>query len=396
MLPENRLSESHHIVLARRMATWITLIYSFLFVGIFIGYGCAWLNSHKSFLPQDMPLTLLELCFVIGITGVLAPTVFSLIFHPQVMDWQLNLYNTARTPFLDERLNLLQRFANIQHDLGNLRRRPKLFLSDEIQMNALTYGGFLKEPRVVFASDLFEKFSDLELQGVLCHELGHVNHGDYFMTVAFHYILRVLDILFWPFRFVNNLLDGLVLLTYGIPFVGVLVRLILYILKLLVALFLLPIWLVRALHSWEGQLREYIADDYAVRLMDSADGILSSLMKLEDAQIELFEPEKQEESVTSSNIQEQGAQPEKKGDTTQKSGAKKRPVIAGKYRRYATVIYEAEQSEPETTFQMIYALLERLNDTHPPGEQRWKRIARVGFQIESIHEERELVHGKTA
>lgn len=391
ILPVNRLSESFHIVLARRMATWVTVAYTLLFVGIVVGpilgplvYK---LISKIPALRGGFMLSLVEISLIVGIVFVLVPTLFSLIFQPQVFDWELNIYNHAGSGELNDRLERLRRFAGIQHDLGNLKRRPQLFLSDEISMNALTYGGFINPPRVVFASDIFADFSEREVQGILCHELGHVHYGDFYIGVAFHYILRLLDFFFKPFQWIYDKLQMLIQFTYIIPYVGVLVRFVLYVLMLAVGIFLLPVWLVRGLNSLQAQLREYIADDYAVRIMNDADGILNSLMKLENKQIEVFQPEDDEDR--DGKPQESEGPKEKEG----RAPKKKKAVIQGKFRRYATLIYEVEQVEPETTFQKLYALLMRLNDTHPPGELRWKRIAKVGFQM-SRSEEEEFVRAQ--
>jgi Zn-dependent protease with chaperone function len=378
ILSENRLSESYHIVLARRMATWATVGYTLLFVGVVVGpilgpFVYRFLSSIPA-LNKGFVLSLVEISFVVGIVFVLVPTLFSLAFQPQVFDWELDIYNHTGSDELNDRLEALRVFISIQHGLGNLRRRPQLFLSDNISNNAMTYGGFINPPRVVFASDIFASFTRREVQGILCHELGHVHYGDFYIGVAFHYILRLLDFFFMPFRWVYDKIKQLIALTYAIPFVGVLIRFALYALMLVVGIFVLPVWLVRALNSLQGQLREYIADDYAVRIMDDADGILNSLMKLENAQIEVFDPDDEKDG---------GAQPgpPADGDGSAAKKKEKKIPIKGKFRRYATLIYEVEQVEPETTFQKLYALLLRLNDTHPPGASRWKRIAQVGYQM---------------
>lgn len=390
-LPDNRLSDSYHLVLSRRMTTWVLLVYSFLFIGILIGYSVAWLNAHKSFLPYDLPLTALELYFCAGMIIFVGFTVFSLIFQPQVMDLQLKLYNATGKAHLDDKLMQLQVFADIQRENGNLGRRVKLFLSDEVQMNALTYGGFLKEARVVFASDMFEAFSGRELQGILCHELAHVHYGDYYISIAFHYLLRLLDMLLKPFRWVSGIIDFIMNLLAGVPYLGNFIRLIGYLIKLAVGIVVAPFWLVRALHSLDQQMREYISDDYAVRISDDADGILAALMKLENAQIEFFDPEpEQHKTAVAGNDKENKESGSNDGKSGRTAARKKKPVISGKYRRYATLVYEVAQQEPETLVQRLFALINRLDDTHPPGELRWKRIARVGFQIEAVRNRREI------
>lgn len=379
---ESRLAENFHIILARRMATWVTLFYLFIFIGIFLGGFITWIDGAKPFLPQSSALTMTELYFLIGLLAVCIPIILSLCFQPQILDRELDLYDSTGDPLLDGKLKLLQQYTNIQYEIGHLRRRAKLYLSDEINMNALTYGGVLKPPRVVFAADLFRQFSDSELQGILCHELSHIHYGDYYVTVSFHFIMRLFDAVFWPVFFLFGIIRWLINLTFIIPIIGWLFRLVLYILWALLVLSLFPLYVGKGLYALQSHLREYIADAYAVCLLDDADGVLDSLMKLENAQIEIHQPPEDDE-----HQHRKGQKHKMEGsgsDADQKNGLNKKPKpLSGKFRRYATVIYEVENVEPETTLQRIYATVLRLNETHPPGELRWKRIARIGFQIEN-------------
>ena len=136
---------------------------------------------------------------------------------------------------------------------------PKLYLVNNASANAFAFGRTQKDSGIAVHSGLLAQLNKEEVEGVLAHELGHINNRDVaVMTLAS--VLPVLlyygVLIFAPRNRNDNFGLGQILGAFAAQFIG----------QLLV--------------MWLSRQREYFADEFSARLTNNPAGLMSALAKI--------------------------------------------------------------------------------------------------------------------
>jgi hypothetical protein len=286
---------------------------------------------------------------------------------------------------INHALEMLRSVAETWRLRGVVTKRVDIYWSPVLEQNACTYGGKGDEARVVFSADLLlpdlvhkstgeldddsgpvPRLTDGDRAGILAHELGHVENNDCTMGAIIGGVMRLLTYFYYPLLFVNAILRFISQFVTLIPFLGrflgILVR---WGLRGVISMALLFYRVAQLADRLQGQMREYVADVFAVKLMGSVDEILSALMALANFQIGVDRIKEPKEGA--------GA-----GWRATHSEA----VRAARWDRYTTIIRIGKSGEPAGSVAAIRLFFENIHCTHPPMVARWNRLAQLGFQIE--------------
>lgn len=148
---------------------------------------------------------------------------------------------------------------------------PKIFLIDDPAPNAFATGRDPKHAAIAFTSGLLEKLDDLEIEGVVAHELSHIRNYDTrlmsIIVILVGMVVFLVDIFFrnlWWGNFGKNRKKGTsrVLLLLGVA-VAVLAPILAQIIKLAIS-----------------RRREFLADSSGALLTRYPEGLASALIKI--------------------------------------------------------------------------------------------------------------------
>lgn len=148
---------------------------------------------------------------------------------------------------------------------------PKMYVIDDPAPNAFATGRSPKHSAIVVTKGLLDIMDKSELEGVLAHELAHIQNRDTLLMtsvmVLFGFVIILLDILLHFMLFGGDDEDGGGLIMFGIVLVSYLV---------------LPVLLTLIRFS-VSRKREFLADATAGVYTRYPEGLASALKKIRDA-----------------------------------------------------------------------------------------------------------------
>lgn len=327
------------------------------------------------FLDRAMWLPLA--CLVVsGLLGLLA-----LYSTPAALDKALQIRDDAKegdkigelelsaqqADTINRALRRLRGYAEGWHERGQVDQRASLYWSPVLSQNACTYGGAGDTVRVVYSGDLLctalidwgdeeppswlrGSMSDQDLAAILGHELGHVHHRDFISAVFIGQLVRVLGWLYLPFILIDRILSGLSRLLKMLPFGGVLNLVFTLLVRLPVFIVLALLRVGQVADCLQGQLREYVADTFAIKLMGEADSMVTAMMKLADLQLAVARV---------------------RGDRT-----------SARWDRFSTAVALGKETRPDGTIAAVLQFIATVTSSHPPTRTRLERMGRLGFMVE--------------
>ncbi|MFZ3384404.1 MAG: zinc metalloprotease HtpX [Candidatus Methanoperedens sp.] len=188
--------------------------------------------------------------------GVIA-TIMMLIQYmigPKMVEWSMGVkYVTeAQYPALHRMVTELARDAGIP--------KPRIGIARIPIPNAFAFGRWAKDGRVCVTEGIMTLLNEKELRAVLAHEISHLKHKD----VAIITMISVIPMICWYFAW-NQLFSGGRERGNGI-LIGIVALIIYFITNLLVL--------------YVSRIREYYADEGAVKLGSSPHHLASALYKL--------------------------------------------------------------------------------------------------------------------
>lgn len=194
----------------------------------------------------DMPLKygLYVSLIVAGLQYLINPFIIELLFS---INFERNIEYT------DPRL-----YEFLEKTCAKLKMKmPKVGFIDDGNPNAFTYGHIPRNARIVLTTGLMDVLTEEELEAVVAHELGHIKNYDFILMTMVSVIPMVLyQIYVFTGRNRNNPTYIIGLMAYGA-----------YILSQYTVLFY-------------SRIREYYADDFAIRISDSSEALSSALIKI--------------------------------------------------------------------------------------------------------------------
>jgi heat shock protein HtpX len=188
--------------------------------------------------------------------GVLA-TVMMLIQYmigPKMVEWSMGVHyvTEAEYPALHRMVTELARDAGIP--------KPRIGIARIPIPNAFAFGRWAKDGRVCVTEGIMSLLNEKELRAVLAHEISHLKHKD----VAIITMISVIPMICWYFAW-NQLFSGGRERGNGV-LIGIVALIIYFITNLLVL--------------YVSRIREYYADEGAVKLGSSPHHLASALYKL--------------------------------------------------------------------------------------------------------------------
>ena len=188
--------------------------------------------------------------------GVLASIMmlFQYMIGPKMVEWSMGVHYVSETeyPALHRMVAELARDAGIP--------KPKIGIARMPIPNAFAFGRWAKDGRVCVTEGIMNLLNEKELRAVLGHEISHLKHKD----VAVITMISVIPMICWYLAW-NQLLSGDRERGNGV-LIGI-VALIVYLLTNLLVLYV-------------SRIREYYADEGAVKLGNSPHHLASALYKL--------------------------------------------------------------------------------------------------------------------
>jgi heat shock protein HtpX len=160
--------------LARLSALRLTMTTTILLVGIVLAVFLALLMFLISFLWELPPLEM----YGVAAAGAGLFVLVEYLIGPSVVCAGTNLHYLAlgENPWLEETVS---NFA----EKGGLPK-PKLAVASDETPNAFIFGRTARSATLVVNEGLLRQLSEPEVQGVIGHELGHLNHKDYLVMTA--------------------------------------------------------------------------------------------------------------------------------------------------------------------------------------------------------------------
>jgi heat shock protein HtpX len=160
--------------LARLSTLRLTMTTTILLVGIVFAVFLAVLMYVISLLWELPPLEM----YAVAAVGAVLFVLVEYLVGPSVVCAGTNLHYLApsENPWLEETVT---KFA----EKGGLPK-PKLAVASDETPNAFIFGRTAKSATLVVNEGLLRQLSEPEVQGVIGHELGHLNHKDYLVMTA--------------------------------------------------------------------------------------------------------------------------------------------------------------------------------------------------------------------
>ena len=187
---------------------------------------------------------------------------------------------------------------------SGLSHKPRLYVVDDPQPNAFATGRNPEHSIICVTSGLLEKLEYYELEGVIAHELAHIQNYDIrlsaVVTVMVGFIVILSDIFTRTFFYRSNRdrdddsKGNAILMLVG-----------------LVLLILAPI-LGKIMQMAVSRRREFLADSTAIQFTRNPQGLISALRKLDDDPNELKVANKATENMYIINPFKKNAKEKKK------------------------------------------------------------------------------------
>jgi len=322
---------------------------------------------------QWLPLGCLALAAGLGL--------IALYSEPRTLDRQLQVRDHAReddpigeakltaaqADAINRALRRLQAYCDGWYEAGQVDNRATVFWSPVMQQNACTYGGAGDTVRVVYSGDLLctsliawgeeeppawlgNSMAEDDLAAILAHELGHVHHKDFVSAVFIAQLIKILTWIFLPFVLIDRILAGIGRFLRLLPFGGILNLVFTLVARLPVLVVLSLLHTGQLADSLQGQLREYVADTYAVKLMGEADSLVTAMMKLADLQLAFARTRKVDRKTA-------------------------------RWDRYSTAIALGKEDRPSGTIAAVLRFFATVGSSHPPMLARLERLGRLGFMV---------------
>jgi len=188
--------------------------------------------------------------------GVLASIMmlFQYMIGPKMVEWSMGVHYVSEIeyPSLHRMVTELARDAGIP--------KPKIGIARIPIPNAFAFGRWAKDGRVCVTEGIMNLLNEKELRAVLAHEISHLKHKD----VAVITMISVIPMICWYLAW-NQLFSGD--RERGNGFLIGVVALIVYLITNLLVLYV-------------SRIREYYADEGAVKLGNSPHHLASALYKL--------------------------------------------------------------------------------------------------------------------
>lgn len=188
--------------------------------------------------------------------GVLASVMmfFQYMIGPKMVEWSMGVKYVSEQeyPALHRMVGELARNAGIP--------KPKIGIAHIPIPNAFAFGRWAKDGRVCVTEGIMNLLSEKELRAVLGHEISHLKHKD----VAVITMISVIPMICWYLAW-NQLFSG-----GRDKGNGVLIGIVAFIVYLITNLLVLYV----------SRIREYYADEGAVKLGNSPHYLASALYKL--------------------------------------------------------------------------------------------------------------------
>jgi heat shock protein HtpX len=173
---------------------------------------------------------------------------------PKMVEWQMGVHYVSEQeyPALHRMVTELARDAGIP--------KPKIGIARMPIPNAFAFGRWAKDGRVCVTEGIMNLLNEKELRAVLAHEISHLKHKD----VAVITMISVIPMICWYLAW-NQLFSG-----GRERGNGVLIGIVAFIVYLITNLLVLYV----------SRIREYYADEGAVKLGNSPHHLASALYKL--------------------------------------------------------------------------------------------------------------------
>lgn len=188
-----------------------------------------------------------------------------------------------RAIFLDPEQN-----ENIYNSVNNLSiiagvPMPKIYFTPDWAINAFTVGRNNHKASLVFTNGALKRLSEAELEGVIAHELAHIQNYDILLstTIAFFLglIRSIIEFVKYVFRIILSFIEA------QEPIVRIVILVLLYsffIFAFFVILFLLCIPVIEEIIYYKiSRKREFLADSEGVLFTRYPGGLVGALAKIE-------------------------------------------------------------------------------------------------------------------
>ena len=193
---------------------------------------------------------------ILLISAIVFLTVHFLI-APYITDWVMRILYRAR---FDEQIpGYLTEFIDQVCKDHNMKY-PKIGFIDDGHPNAFTYGRTKNDARIIFTRGCFDILTPEEIKTVAAHELGHAVHYDMFFMTVMQIIPLILRWIYEVTARDNTDSES------KLAIVGVIA----FVLHIITQYIIL----------WFSRIREYYADEFAVRVTRDPHSMSSALVKI--------------------------------------------------------------------------------------------------------------------
>jgi heat shock protein HtpX len=173
---------------------------------------------------------------------------------PKMVEWSMGVkyVNEAQAPALHKMVSELARDAKIP--------KPRIGIAATNLPNAFAFGRWASDGRVCVTEGIMNLLDEKELRAVLAHEISHLKHRDVVVITMISVIPMICWYIAWSFMFSGGRDRGNQVL------IGIVAMVIYFISNMLVL--------------YVSRIREYYADEGAVKLGNSPHHLASALYKL--------------------------------------------------------------------------------------------------------------------
>jgi len=159
---------------------------------------------------------------------------------------------------------------------------PKIYFTEDQAINAFTVGRNYQKASLVFTDGALKRLSETELEGVIAHEVAHIQNYDILLstTIAFFLglIRSIIELVKLIFRLIFTFIQG------QEPLARIVILVLLYsffILAFFVILFLLCIPVIEEIIFYKiSRKREFLADSEGILFTRYPGGLIGALMKI--------------------------------------------------------------------------------------------------------------------